>query len=78
MKVKFSEHQADHFKEQAPVCGSTQSGVCLWAENQILWFTKKSISNSCQCWYLLIFFHFTYVVFPPFDLIMRPVARPMQ
>ena len=36
MKVKFSEHQADHFKEQAPVCGSTQSGVCLWAENQIL------------------------------------------
>ena len=34
MKVKFSEHQADHFKEQAPVCGSTQSGVCLWAEKQ--------------------------------------------
>ena len=22
MKFKFSEHQADHFKEQAPVCGS--------------------------------------------------------
>ena len=22
MKFKFSEHQADHFEEQAPVCGS--------------------------------------------------------